>query len=291
MPVKPRPRTARCCSLRLAGGLAWRTDGEMLLHRRQHLPLGAALEHLGDEARRRGARCPRGEIQRQLGQRDDADMVGRGVAGGVRRHVRQHQVGLLPPSMAVRRAGMSGSLKSPCTNVAPGTGSTGSRSSAHHPCRAPRAPPPGVQPPGAAPRSTTRAPWAQQMEPVVQLDQLEGRARAPALARCAAAHIGVVELARAARRCEAALRSAARCAALPPARVRRWSARPWPGLSPSGRPRSWAASSAALGAVRSARPSAARRRARAVRRGSYAAASPRAGRGRPPPRARPATGG
>ena len=51
-----------------------------------------------------------------------------------------------------------------------------------------------LQPPGAAPRSTTRAPGFRTVMLVVDLDQLEGGARAVALA-LGARHIGIVELA------------------------------------------------------------------------------------------------
>ena len=62
-----------------------------------------------------------------------------------------------PPNSARRRAGMSGSMKSPSMNRAPVTGWTGSKST---PTMAPqpRFTATWLQPPGAAPRSRTRAP-------------------------------------------------------------------------------------------------------------------------------------
>ena len=67
--------------------------GEAQLELFQQRLLGAALEDLGDEAAAR-RQDPHGEVQRQLGQRHDAQVVGGVVPGGVRRHVGQHQVGL-----------------------------------------------------------------------------------------------------------------------------------------------------------------------------------------------------
>ena len=49
------------------------------------------MEHLGDEAAALGEHL-QGEVERQLGQGDDAQMIGRGMAGRVRCHVGEHEV-------------------------------------------------------------------------------------------------------------------------------------------------------------------------------------------------------
>ena len=65
---------------------------EVALQRLQERALAAALEHLGDEAAARRQGLQR-RVERELGQRHDAQVVGRAVPGGVGRHVGQHQVG------------------------------------------------------------------------------------------------------------------------------------------------------------------------------------------------------
>ena len=102
-----------------------------------------------------------------------------------------------PPSIAFSLSGAAGSRKSSCAKSTPAIGSIGSRSMATtRPCRgAPtRLAATWLQPPGAAPRSITRAPVFRNARLVVDLDQLEGGARAKAFA-LGARDVRIVELA------------------------------------------------------------------------------------------------
>ena len=56
--------------------------------------LGAALEHLGDERAARRQHADR-EVGGELDELHDADVVGGAMAGRRRRHVGQHEVGLV----------------------------------------------------------------------------------------------------------------------------------------------------------------------------------------------------
>ena len=65
----------------------------MPLEPSEHFALRSALEQFGGEAATVCQHLDR-EIQRQFGEPHDAQVIGCGMAGGVGRHVRHHQVGL-----------------------------------------------------------------------------------------------------------------------------------------------------------------------------------------------------
>ena len=119
-------------------------------------------------------------------------MIGGAVAGGRRRHVGEHDIG--GPAQALsNRPGASAVSRSSFSTVTPAIGSI-SRISA--PTNA--APPTRAAPPDSSPRAQrpdrARARRFQEMEFVVQLDQLERRARAVAFG-LGFGDIGIVELA------------------------------------------------------------------------------------------------
>src|SRR6185503_10258028 len=75
------------------GGLDVLHRSERALEQVEQRTLRAALEHLADE-RAANLQHLAGELGGGLSEADDAQMVGAGVAGALRRHVRQHHVGL-----------------------------------------------------------------------------------------------------------------------------------------------------------------------------------------------------
>ena len=106
----------------------------------------AGLEHLAREFRRR------------LDQRHDLQMVGRAMAGGVRRHVGEHHVGRTAEHR-LEPVGRLGIEEIELREFDAGNGSMSRMSIATTRPRAPtRFAATWLQPPGAAPRSTTRAP-------------------------------------------------------------------------------------------------------------------------------------
>ena len=66
--------------------------GKVALERREQARLGAALQHLAEERAVRGERLAR-EIGRGFSKRHDPEMIGRAMAGRVRRHVGEHDIG------------------------------------------------------------------------------------------------------------------------------------------------------------------------------------------------------
>ena len=67
--------------------------GEVALEFGEQRRFGAALQHLAQEARRPGS-TSRAKCGGRLGERHDAQMIGLAMAGRVRRHVGEHDVGL-----------------------------------------------------------------------------------------------------------------------------------------------------------------------------------------------------
>ncbi len=150
----------------------------MPLHRVQHLPLRPALEHLGDKAAAIGQHAER-EIQRHLGQRHDANVIGRAMPGGVRRHVGQNQI-----DAAAKQA------REPVRHCRIGEIALQQRGTRHRidgqqidPDHARGAALDRNLRPAARRRAEIehRHARADQAEAVIQFDQLEGRARTPAL--------------------------------------------------------------------------------------------------------------
>ena len=107
-----------------------------------------------------GLRTVAAKANAVLGQRDDAQMVGRGMAGRRRRHVAEHQVGRAAERASQLRPARPASRKSPGSTWRRRSGrSAAGRCRRPGPLGARRARPrSGVQPPGAQPRSTTRRP-------------------------------------------------------------------------------------------------------------------------------------
>ena len=174
-----------------------------------------------------------------------------------RGHVAEHDRRPAPPSRSASSACTSGSRKSPCSSSTPAIGlDCASRSTAT--TRQPRLTAYWLQLPGAAPRSTTRAPRCSRLKRRVELLELEHRPRPPALL-AGLLDERIVEL------------------PLQPALRRRRCARARSSAGSSASARAGHAST-------SARSSAWRRIAPSARSGC-----PRAGRGRPPGAARPAS--
>ena len=126
------------------------------------------------------------------------EVVGALVAGGVRRHVGEHHVGrarrAAPRAARARRIEEIELREVDARRAAP---SRGCRSPPPGPCPAAadtRAPPPGSSRRARRRGRRTRAPGFEETVLVVDLDQLEGGARAKAFA-LGARHIGIVELA------------------------------------------------------------------------------------------------
>ena len=143
-------------SLRLAGGLACRTVAKSRFSRSSSSLLGAALEHLGDEAAAGRQHLDR-EVERRLGQAMMRRWSVGGVPGGVRRHVGQHQVGLAaqqPPAAACAHRRVGEIALQHRWRRQPDRPAAGRRPTTCAPRR--RCTATWVQPPGAAPRSTTR---------------------------------------------------------------------------------------------------------------------------------------
>ena len=168
---------------------------KQLFHAREQLAAGATLKHLSDERRRRASSTSSRDIQRRLEQRNRAQMIGGAVARGRRRHVGEHDIGRAAKRLFQlrRRFGIE--------QIALQNGRR--RRAVRSPeCRRRRSCRPRptrfaatwLQPPGAAPRSSTRAPFFRKRILVIQFDQLERRARAPAFL-LGGAHIGIVQLA------------------------------------------------------------------------------------------------
>ena len=265
---RSRPRRARSISLRLAGGLAWRTVAKRALQRR---PASARSEPPWNTLATKpppGASTSSAKSSASLGQRHDAQMVGRGVPGGVGRHVGQHEVGLAAQQRRSRPACRIGEVA--LQEVGAGDRIDRQQVDADHRAGARAAPPPGSSRPARRPgRPRGRRGGSGWKRSSSSISLNAARERQPCC--LAAAHIGSLSwrAASAARR-GAAARGAQR-------------ARPAPRgggcRSPSG---------PAVMRRAASRPAWRRRAARRGRRGSCAAACPRAGRDRRPRTSAPA---
>ena len=98
-------RRHRSPPIRRGSPAAWRgaRSAKARFSAASSVALGAALEHLGDKGAARRQHGLRAKAKAVLGQRDDAQMVGRGVAGRRRRHVAQHEIGRAAERRADRR--------------------------------------------------------------------------------------------------------------------------------------------------------------------------------------------
>ena len=167
--------------------------GEISLQHIQYLLFRSALKHFRDEGPP-GRQDLKGEIQRHLRQRYDPDVIGRGMTGGIGRHVGQAPDRPCRPVPQSAAPACPGRQKSPCRMVAPWIGSIGSRSTASTDA-APRFTATCVHPPGAAPRSSTRAPcWINWNLSSSSSSLNAARDRQPCC--FAAVDIGIVELSR-----------------------------------------------------------------------------------------------
>ena len=192
-PLKPCATTYHSLEpLRLAGGLACFTVAKWRFSSATSSASVAARQHLGDKGAARAQDLDR-ELQSRLDQRHRAQMIGLLVADGVRRHVRQDEVGRAAERLASARPGAASSMKSICRMVTPSIGSVGSRSMPTTAACGTRRRTTWLQPPGAMPRSTTRLDALQQPEALVELEQFVGGAAAVIL-RLGALDVGIVEL-------------------------------------------------------------------------------------------------
>ena len=189
-------------SLRLAGGLTCATLAKARFSRATSAGLGAAGQHLGDEGAAR-LQHVHGELRRRLAERHDAQVVGRRMARGGRRHVREHHVGLAAEPVAHRRVGALVEEVELRAARRPGSARPAAgRSPSTRPTGLPRLRAERVDPrhrhlgPAARRGAEVDHPRAglQEAEPVVDLDELVGRAAAVALGP-RPRHVGVVELA------------------------------------------------------------------------------------------------
>ena len=161
-PARRARRTRRGC----AGGLTCRTVAKARFSRSsssRSVPPWSTLHRKAPP----GDQHLAGELDRRLGQPHDAQMVGAGVAGALRRHVGEHHVGPALAQQALAAApGRVASMKSSCRNSTPGDRLHRQEVDGDHlPFARPspstertRSAATCAQPPGAAPRSTTRLP-------------------------------------------------------------------------------------------------------------------------------------
>ena len=166
--------------------------GEMPLHAVEDAALGPALKHFRHERPPRRQRLDR-EVQRQIGQRHDPQMVGIGVPRRIGRHVRQHQIGF--PAHQPRQAPRHRVIHEiPLHDGRARDRIDREQVDADH-LRGP-ALDQNLRPAARRGAKVDAAqPAADEMETLIQLDQLERRARAVALLLCRP-HVGVIELAR-----------------------------------------------------------------------------------------------
>ncbi len=281
LPPKPRRHDIQLARLLPAGRrLGMPHHPEAALQALEHPPLRPALEQLADEPATLG-QDRLGDLQRQLRQRHDADVIGRRMSGGIRRHVGQHEVGLAAQQLQQRR------LTRWVHDVALDQRRARDRFDrqqvdSHHARRA--ALQRHLSPtPGRRPQIQHQPTLADQMIALVQLDQLERGPRAPTLA-LRRLHIGVVQLPPQPTllRRAAPARGAQHNRRIAPAqRLHTHGFTPEQNHAPDPlrHPR-WAAA-----------PSAVSNEAAGGRHASDATACPRAGPDPPPPRAAPATAG
>jgi hypothetical protein len=143
---------------------------------RQQRAFGAALERFGDKGAP-GFKNLRGDGECRLGERDNSQVVGRGVAGRRRRHVTQYDIG------RAAEFGLDGRRDSCVLNIGPqdrGSGYRRGLSEIDPDDRAARADAlDGDLGPAARRATEVDHPAARQQQPktVVQFDQFEGRAR------------------------------------------------------------------------------------------------------------------
>ncbi len=197
LPEIPSPaRSAR----RNPGGSRPASHGGRLKNRASIAPsvrIGAALKHLCQK-RSAGIEHFGGESRRAFDETENAQLIGLAMTGGIGGHVRQAPRRRGRPASRSALPAHPRSRKSSCAKVTPAISGISRRSIATTlplPSAAPtRLAAIWLQPPGAAPRSTTDMPGFRNAILVVDLDQLVGRARAVALA-LGLRHIGIVELA------------------------------------------------------------------------------------------------
>ena len=172
-------------------------DREVALEHVEQRALRAALEHLGDEraARRQNFRR---ELGRGLGERHDAQMVRAGVAGRRRGHVGEHHIGAAIAQQGLELVGGVVGEEVEFQNGGAGNGIDGQIVDADHLAT----PFDGLHAlcrdlgPSAGRRAEVDDALAgfEDVIFVVDLDELEGSARAPTLP-LGGGNIGIVELA------------------------------------------------------------------------------------------------